>query len=215
MLQQKMPLKPFTFGLWQPKCTQALRLWLSALIVNPFVAAPLLADVAVTQHVITATEPSLSSLPQPKDSKHLPLGTLLDSQGQPLGLPHRNQSALEYSAPQLTTDATSPPRGAKPLRAHSSKPSRASKITSSHKQSANAKLLSRQHIANDPSCRWLDNRLNQLESLHRSQLNHPGQYHAQELHARQQEWRCLKCGAEGPAQADYARCQYRRDTAAQ
>ncbi|MGL4577541.1 MAG: hypothetical protein ACRCVV_06380 [Shewanella sp.] len=220
MLQQKMPLKPLTFGLWHPKFIQALRLWLIALIVNLVVAAPLLADVAVTQDTVTTTEPSLSSLPQPKNNKHLPLGTLLDSQGQPLSLPHHSQSALEYSGPQLTTEAASPPRRATPQRAHSSplshssKPSRASTMTSSNQKPANTKRLSRQHIANDPSCRWLDNRLNQLESRHNSQLNPPSQYHAQELHARQQEWRCLKCGAEGPAQADYARCQYRRDTAA-
>lgn len=54
--------------------------------------------------------------------------------------------------------------------------------------------------------------MQQLEALSSSKQNKPAQYQLDELSARQKEWQCLKCGAEGPNQNDYSRCQYRRET---
>ncbi|MGL5358404.1 MAG: hypothetical protein ACRDBI_01625 [Shewanella sp.] len=205
-LQQKIAFKSLALRLWpSPERLRALMIY-----------SLTLAGFSLGSLTALATEPSLSSLAQPKETKPLPLGTLLDNQGRPLSLPQHSHSALEYSAPIASPEANTPSTAT--TKRTTAKLSTSKQSTS--KRSAEAKLLSsqrigdghinRERIANDPNCRWLDNRLTQLESLTRGQRGNPAQYHAEELHARQQEWLCLKCGAAGPVQGDYGRCQYRR-----
>ncbi len=146
-------------------------------------------ELAASKIDVITTQPAID----------LPLGSLRDSEGNPLPIPEAPQSALDYSAPQ--TSATKKNRTSTKIAA----PRRTTKAKISRKQ----QLANRDKVANDPSCRWLDSRLNQLEQ----QLEHQtakANYQTDELHARQTEWQCLKCGAEGPNSDDYYRCQYRR-----
>ncbi|MGL4712122.1 MAG: hypothetical protein ACRCWP_06055 [Shewanella sp.] len=150
------------------------------------------------QHILEP-EPSLESLAQPTQTAPLPLGTLLDNEGKPINLPNQVQSAFEYS-PTLT-----PTEPSKTTQSTQSK-----KATKSKKLTRKQQLASREHVANDPNCRWLDKRMDQLEALLGDKQDTTAKYQADELNARQKEWQCLKCGAEGPAQNDYSQCQYRR-----
>jgi hypothetical protein len=136
----------------------------------------------------------------------LPLGTVLDSQGNPLSLPSTQQSALDYSAPEVP-----PVKSATKARAQS-RQTDAKRSTKARRKpkTAKARLDSRHHVANDPGCRWLDNRLDHLEAKLRQRQDTPHGYQAQELRVRREEWRCLKCAAQGPVQGDHANCQYRR-----
>lgn len=144
------------------------------------------------------SEPSLGSLAQPSSTASLPLGTLLDGDGKPINIPNRPQSAFNYSAPTIS-----------PI-----EPSKAKKTTltktSKNKKLRRKQLTNRKHVANDPSCRWLDQRMTLLEAQTSKKQGKTAKYQTDELNARQREWQCLKCGIEGPNQADYSRCQYRR-----
>lgn len=148
-------------------------------------------------------DPGLVSLPQPAQTEPLPLGTLRDSNGQPIAIPSEPQSAFEYSAPTITPVEASKTQATKATK-KTTKPAKTKKLT--RKQ----QLASREQVANNPNCRWLDQRMSQLEAQMRSKQDNTSQYHADELSARQQEWQCLKCGAEGPNRDDHSRCQYRR-----
>lgn len=148
-------------------------------------------------------DPGLVSLPQPAQAEPLPLGTLRDSNGQPIAIPSEPQSAFEYSAPTITPADSSKSQATKATK-KTTKPAKTKKLT--RKQ----QLASREQVANNPNCRWLDQRMSQLEAQMRSKQDNTSQYHADELSARQQEWQCLKCGAEGPNRDDHSRCQYRR-----
>ncbi|MGI2131324.1 hypothetical protein ACRN93_08410 [Shewanella baltica] len=149
------------------------------------------------------SEPSLESLSQSTQTAPLPLGTLLDSEGKPINLPDQEQSSFEYSAPTLTP--TEPSKTTKSTNATQS-----TKTTKSKKLSRKQQLASREHVANDPNCRWLDKRMDQLEAQLGGKQDNAASHQADELSARQKEWQCLKCGAEGPAQNDHSNCQYRR-----
>ncbi|MDT3319555.1 hypothetical protein Q4Q52_07250 [Shewanella sp. SP1S2-4] len=149
------------------------------------------------------SEPSLESLLQSTQTAPLPLGTLLDSEGKPINLPNQVQSSFEYSAPTLTP--------AEPSKAtKSTKATQSTKASKSKKLSRKQQLAGREHVANDPNCRWLDKRMDQLEAQLGGQQDNTATYQADELSARQKEWQCLKCGVEGPAQNDHSNCQYRR-----
>lgn len=142
----------------------------------------------------------LESLSKSSTTDSLPLGTLLDSQGKPLPIP-AEQSALDYSPPTVNVDNTSPKT--KTNKTQSTK-------TKNKKLSRKQQLASRDKVANDPSCRWLDARMSQLETQIGNKREQAADYHSDELNARKQEWQCLKCGVEGPNPDDYHRCQYRR-----
>lgn len=152
------------------------------------------------------SEPSLESLSQSTQTAPLPLGTLLDSEGKPINLPDQEQSSFEYSAPTLTP--TEPSKATKSTK--STKDTQSTKATKSKKLSRKQQLASREHVANDPNCRWLDKRMDQLEAQLGGKQDNAATHQADELSARQKEWQCLKCGAEGPAQNDHSNCQYRR-----
>ncbi|MFV0596020.1 hypothetical protein [Shewanella sp.] len=147
-----------------------------------------------------AAEPELEALSKATTSESLPLGTLLDSEGKPLPLPTQ-QSALDYESPVIDTDN-------KPAKTNANK----AKSATSKKKKLNRKqqLASRERVANNPSCRWLNARMSQLETQIGNRPDKAASYQTDELSARQQEWQCLKCGAEGPNQDDHYRCQYRR-----
>lgn len=122
----------------------------------------------------------------------------LDSEGNPLLIPTETRSALEYSQPASANYSL--PKNKKPK-----KPKR--KKALSRKQ----QIASRANVANDPSCRWLNSRMDQLErTLASSSKNTRYGHHSDELKIRHSEWKCMKCGAEGPRQSDHDRCQYRR-----
>lgn len=151
---------------------------------------------------VPESEPELifESLSKSSSTDPLPLGTLLDSEGKPLPIP-AEQSALDYSPPTVNVDNPSPKT--KTNKTQSTK-------TKNKKLSRKQQLASRDNIANDPSCRWLDARMSQLETQIGNKRDQTADYHSDELNARKQEWQCLKCGAEGPNPDDYHRCQYRR-----
>ncbi|RTR38224.1 hypothetical protein EKG38_14785 [Shewanella canadensis] len=150
---------------------------------------------------------SVSIVPYSRaDTKEpLPLGVVLDSEGNPISLPSRNQSALEFHSPTITKPHHNPGVNPVPNKRTSKKKARTKKL--SRKQ----QLASRVNVANDPSCRWLNSRMNKLEesitSFGNSSTNN---YQRKELAVRNKEWKCMKCGAEGPEQKDHDRCQYRR-----
>lgn len=121
--------------------------------------------------------------------------TALDSEGRPLAIPTEVTPAMELG-----------PESRAWL-----KESRSDKAAPSAHRSAKSKTSAgkdRGKVANDPSCRWLDTRIDQLEDLLASSGG--GAHHQDELRARMGEWRCLKCGADGPKQGDHSLCQYRR-----
>lgn len=147
------------------------------------------------------------SLSSGKTAAPLPLGTLLDSDGKPLPIP-AEQSALDYAAPAITPDFNSDFNSddSAKTKAHNKSAANHKKKKLNRKQ----QLASRENVANDPSCRWLDTRMSQLETQIGNKRDKAADHQNAELSARQQEWQCLKCSIEGPAPEDYHRCQYRR-----
>ncbi|QYK05170.1 hypothetical protein [Shewanella zhangzhouensis] len=127
--------------------------------------------------------------------RHQSRETALDSEGRPLAIPTEVKPVMEFGpeSRDWQWDAN------RDKSVSTGKRSKASK-TSSGK--------GRGKVANDPNCRWLDSRISQLEDLLASSGG--GTHHQDELKARMGEWRCLKCGGDGPKQGDHSRCQYRR-----
>lgn len=132
------------------------------------------------------------------DSSTLPLGAVLDDKGQPLTIPSQNQTALSYSSTPAANNS------------HSKKKPQSKPKSKQKKISRKQQLASRKRVANDAGCRWLNGRMKQLEKQLRLGVNHRNQHQQQELSVRQDEWECLKCGAEGPNPSDHHSCQYRR-----
>ncbi|UJF22360.1 hypothetical protein [Shewanella sp. OMA3-2] len=77
------------------------------------------------------------------------------------------------------------------------------------KTSAKTKPSATANMADDPSCRWLNNRISYLQGKVRSENRHQ-QHFDKELSARLSEWKCLQCAEKGPSQGDHDRCQYKR-----
>ncbi|MGI2258523.1 hypothetical protein [Shewanella sp. GXUN23E] len=123
----------------------------------------------------------------------LPLDTVLDANGNPIAIPQQTESALELPAPELI-----------PISAKQEKQTKV-KSQPAKKLSRKQALANRDSVANDPSCRWLDQRLKQLESTLKQKYGHQ----QDEYSVRFQEWQCLKCGAEGPVSGDHDKCQAR------
>ncbi len=143
---------------------------------------------------------SIAPYSQANTKGPLPLGVVLDSEGNPISLPTQSQSALDYHSPTSIKHHNS--AEAKPTK---------KKQTRTKKLSRKQQLASRAHVANSPSCRWLNSRMNKLEqNLTFTGNGSTNSYHRKELVIREKEWKCMKCGAEGPQQKDRDRCQYRR-----
>lgn len=149
-----------------------------------------------------SADPSLEELSSTTIADPLPLGTILDSQGRPIAIPAEPQSALEYSAAEAFI--------AEPQKPQATRTKPATKPAKTKKLSRKQQLASRDKVANDPNCRWLDTRMDQLEAQIKGKQDNKMQYVSEEIKARQKEWQCLKCGAEGPKQGDRTDCQYRR-----
>ncbi|MCZ4339151.1 hypothetical protein [Shewanella colwelliana] len=135
---------------------------------------------------------------QPITETHtLPQNVALDSEGNPIAVPTGDKAALNYHAAPV--QSVSQPITTKHLR--KSKPK---------KRSRKQQLASRDNVADNPSCRWLNKRMHHLEKTLKTGNAKQFGYQYDELQARQSEWVCMKCGAEGPNQDDHNRCQYRR-----
>ncbi|NKF49010.1 hypothetical protein G3R49_00275 [Shewanella sp. WXL01] len=127
----------------------------------------------------------------------LALGTVTNAQGEPIAIPEQTQSSLEFDA----DDYLANPR----VRNLNQPQSSASRAKAKDKAKS-----STSYVANNPSCRWLANRLKYLgDKLHRRSDSH-GDHYRNEFTVRKQEFNCLKCSDTGPEQSDHARCQYRR-----
>lgn len=133
------------------------------------------------------------------DSPSLPLGVVLDDKGQPLLIPEKPKAALSYTPIQQTKTPVALPSNNK-----------TKTKTKTKKTSRKQQLASRQKVANDAGCRWLNSRMTLLEKNVSLDINHRNIHLQQELNARQNEWECLKCGTEGPNLSDHNSCQYRR-----
>lgn len=118
----------------------------------------------------------------------------IDSQGRQLSIPHAAQPGMEFSGRDYVD--------------HAKKQGRRSDNNRPKRRVSSKTVAARSYVADDPNCRWLDNRMGQLEKLLTSRG--AGEHHGDELKARQKEWRCLKCGSNGPRQGDHDRCMYRR-----
>lgn len=146
------------------------------------------AETTPNLNLAPSSEPSINKqLSDPdKDPGSLPLGLVLDSEGNPIAIPQQFEAALEYESAPLP------------------KASRDSKPTKSRKKQASKP---RRQIADDPSCRWLDKRMTELERRLRQKDSHTARYLQAELGEHQQQFRCLKCSGSGPETQDYSRCR--------
>ncbi|MCL1067329.1 hypothetical protein L2735_10985 [Shewanella olleyana] len=112
-----------------------------------------------------------------------------DNQGKAI-TPSQSQNAFEYSADEMQLD--------RPQTAQLSPSNSVSKTKNSNTKMA---------TANDPSCRWLANRIRYLKKhIDLQQAIH----HQTELGHRQTEWDCMSCSTTGPTQAERSSCQYKR-----
>ncbi|NRD72136.1 hypothetical protein HQQ94_02560 [Shewanella sp. VB17] len=134
-----------------------------------------------------------------KTQDQLPLGVVLDSQGNPISLPSKQQSALELPSLKLPKKIPQP--------SHKKK---TSILKPRNKPFTHKQFTRRNSVANDPGCRWLNSRMTQLESKISLLNDHSKSHHNKELAIRQNEWKCMKCGKKGPNQSDRSKCQHRR-----
>ncbi|WP_345858829.1 hypothetical protein [Shewanella algae] len=145
------------------------------------------AETTPNLNLAPSSEPSINKqLSDPdKDPGSLPLGLALDSEGNLIAIPQQFEAALEYESTPLP------------------KASRDSKPTKSRKKKASKP---RRQVADDPSCRWLDKRMTELERRLRQKDSHTARFLQAELGEHQQQFRCLKCSGSGPETQDYSRC---------
>ncbi|WP_299802872.1 hypothetical protein [uncultured Shewanella sp.] len=144
------------------------------------------------------------------DEPTLALGSVLNDKGQPIRVPSETHSHFNYSAPATSASKASSPQKQPSQKTSSKKSSSKSQARKSKPKSRKQRLASRSSVANDPSCRWLNGRMNNLDKHLSAGVNSRNRHYQQELDIRQQEWQCMKCGAEGPEQSDHASCQYKR-----
>lgn len=155
-----------------------------------------------------ANSSDLSQLAQPTTQDPSPhLGQVLDNKNQPIPAQPKVNVGLEFleqDLPLPSTTKTSRSQEKKNTTKVFKKQSRTSKAA------PKKSIPSRKHIANDPSCRWLDARMDHLEDQLRSPHTQTLGHHKTELSNRKKEWQCLNCAAQGPIQGDHSRCQHRR-----
>ena len=119
---------------------------------------------------------------------------VFDSEGKPINI-NPPSLALEYYADEALVE-----------RSWGSK----TKVNPSYKSKTKvSSALKAPKVANDPSCRWLDNRISYLQRKLRPGTQNQ-QHFEREMTARLGEWKCLKCETKGPSQGDHALCQYKR-----
>ncbi|QDE33081.1 hypothetical protein [Shewanella polaris] len=122
------------------------------------------------------------------NASSLPPQHASDHLGKVIIVPEKPRSGLEYKSDDIYL-----------------KPSLKNQIT---KQTNNRS--SRSTIANDPSCRWLDNRLKHLQKKLRQTKNNQFSHYQDEIDIRKREFTCLKCASTGPTDVDRSICQPKR-----
>lgn len=136
------------------------------------------------------------SHPHSSHSSSLPMGIVLDSQGNPISLPPE-QNALNFSSAEMLRDESTAPYA-----------NQQTKNTPGKTQLTASTKTKKVSTANDPSCRWLANRIKQLSK--QIKQHSETDYFKTELSHRQEEWQCMDCEGAGPAQGQQDECQYRR-----
>jgi len=129
-----------------------------------------------------ATELSAAELNNQTPRPH---NRAVDADGKPLPVPEEFKAALEYRAVEARTPVIS---------------------SGDHKKSRASKTKTTPTVANDASCRWLHNRITDLQRRLESS-SHIDAYLEAELSQHQQQWSCLKCASTGPSSADLSRCR--------
>lgn len=154
-----------------------------------------------------ANSSDLSELAQPATKDPSPhLGQVLDNKNQPISAQPKVKVGLEFLEQDLTLPSST--KANRTQQKNTNK--RPKKQSRTGKTAPKNSIAKRNHIANDPSCRWLNARMDHLEDQLRSPHTQALGHHKTELNNRKKEWKCLNCGTQGPDQDDYSRCQHRR-----
>ena len=133
---------------------------------------------------------------EPEQHKHLtndnvrslPPQHASDHQGKTIAIPIKPRSSLEYNSDDIY------------LKPNLKRPT--------IKNTSNRSLRSK--IANDPNCRWLDNRVKHLQKKLRQTQNNKFSHYQDEIDIRNKEFKCLKCASTGPIDIDRNICQPKR-----
>jgi len=124
------------------------------------------------------------------NANSLPPQYASDHQGNAIIIPTEQRSALEYRAKDSDL-----------------KPSQQARTTT---KTPRASTTASTTIANDPNCRWLNNRLTHLQKKLRQTQNNQFSHYQDEIDIRETEWTCLKCASTGPSHVDRNACQAKR-----
>jgi hypothetical protein len=135
------------------------------------------------------------------NANSLPSQYATDHQGNVIIIPTEHRSALEYRADDIYLK----PSHKKPTTKQNNTRSSISK----HSTITNTAIASKT-IANDPSCRWLNNRIKHLQKKQRQTQNSQFSHYQDEIDIRESEWTCLKCATSGPNNVDRGECQHKR-----
>lgn len=139
------------------------------------------------------TKPANNSTQLNNDNaKDLPQQSAIDSQGNVIELPDDTRSALEYRADDIYL-----------------KPSLQQHIDATH-QATSSSRQANITMADDPNCRWLNNRIKHLKNQQRQTQHSQFSHYQDEIDIREAEWDCLKCASSGPNSVDRGACQYKR-----
>ncbi|MEH6463859.1 MAG: hypothetical protein V7771_08055 [Shewanella psychromarinicola] len=130
------------------------------------------------------------------NANSLPSQYATDHQGNVIIIPTEQRSALEYRADDIYLK---PSHKKSPIKKNNTR----SSITASSGVNSTT-------IANDPSCRWLNNRIKHLQKKQRQTQNSQFSHYQDEIDIRESEWTCLKCATSGPNNVDRGECQYKR-----
>jgi hypothetical protein len=130
------------------------------------------------------------------NANSLPPQYATDHQGKVLNIPTDQGSALEYRADDIY------------LKPSQKKPTNTQTNTRSSIRASSG--VNSTTIANDPSCRWLNNRIKHLQKKQRQTQNSQFSHYQDEIDIRESEWTCLKCATSGPNNVDRGECQYKR-----
>lgn len=126
------------------------------------------------------------------NANDLPPQSASDSQGNRITLPTETSSALEYRADDIYL-----------------KPSLQQHIDANQSPHFSSSQT-RPSMVDDPSCRWLNNRIKHLQKKQRQTQHSQFSHYQDEIDIREDEWACLKCATSGPGNVDRGACQHKR-----
>tara|TARA_R110002126_G_scaffold131249_1_gene274967 strand:- start:8021 stop:8557 length:537 start_codon:yes stop_codon:yes gene_type:complete len=153
-------------------------------------SAPILYAGELSELTQTSTNKAVSLTND--NAKNLPLQSASDSQGNTISLPSDTRSALEYRADEIYL-----------------KPS-LQKLIKANQQTNTSSRQAGINVVDDPSCRWLNNRIKHLTKQQRQNQNSQFSHYQDEIDIRKSEWTCLKCATTGPNDVDRGECQHKR-----